>query len=127
MGVGFHRENIMWRWKFLGINFPEKILHWEDLTEFLYEIVSISYFLYADSMLHVYMFWRNVRGNFQHVWDCLRNFSVKGDFPRDGFSLGEFSAGKILHGGIYHGRKFPLRGGGGVSGKHFSHKGAFLE
>ena len=35
----FHGDNFQRGGKFLGINFPRKILHWRNLSEFLYEIL----------------------------------------------------------------------------------------
>ena len=38
----FSSENFQLRWKFPGLNFPGKILHWENLPELLLKILFIS-------------------------------------------------------------------------------------
>jgi len=41
LAVDFHGDNFAWGGKFPGVNFPGEVLHWGDLTEFLYEILFI--------------------------------------------------------------------------------------
>ena len=40
---------------FQGVNFSGEILHWGNLPEFLYKILLMSCFLFADSILCVEM------------------------------------------------------------------------
>ena len=97
-----------------GVNFPRKILQWGNLPRFLYKnYFYLSYFLSADSILHVEILRRTVQGKYLPCWDCVEYLSVCG---------GGFSAGEILHGGVFHGINSPvgifcgsifLLGGGG--------------
>ena len=52
-GITFHCDG-----SFQGVKFSGVILHWGNLLEFLYEILLISFFLFADSILHVGKFFQ---------------------------------------------------------------------
>ena len=70
-GTIFHGER-----SFQGLNFSEEILHYGNLPEFLYEILLVSYFLIADSILSAEMLRVIVRGKFSPGFNCLENKSV---------------------------------------------------
>ena len=58
-GIIFQGEGI-----FQGVDFSGKILHYENLLEFPYEILLMSCFLFADSILRVEMLMVIVRRKF---------------------------------------------------------------
>ena len=75
LGVGFWGDNFPYGGKFLGVSFSGEILHWEVLSEFLYEIsFYLSYFLFAYySIVHMEMFQENCPGEIFNMTRYLRN------------------------------------------------------
>jgi hypothetical protein len=94
LGVDFHGYNFLWRGKFPGVNILGKFLHLGSDRILIQNSFYSSYFLFANSILHVAMFWDNCpgkifsvfrypgkkfhgkgkeilwRGDFQRGWNC---------------------------------------------------------
>ena len=62
--------------RFQGVNFSRKILYQRNLPEFLYEILLMSCFLFADSILPVEKIRVGVLGKFSPGLNCLENKSM---------------------------------------------------
>ena len=58
---------------FKGINFSVEILHRGNLQEFLREILLMSYFLFAESILRVEMIRAIIRGKFSPGSNFIEN------------------------------------------------------
>ena len=58
------------------MNFSEEISHWDNLLEFLYEILLLSCYLFDDSILPVEMLSVTVRGEFLPGLNCLEEISL---------------------------------------------------
>ena len=69
---GFHWEDILYERKFLGggVNFSGEIIRWVNFLDFLYNFF-LSYFLFADLILHVEILRVIVRGKFLPKLNCL--------------------------------------------------------
>jgi len=78
-GAGSHGDNFPLGGKFSGMNCREEVLHWWELTEFLYEILVNCLTL---SLTTQFCMWRCsggiVRGLFSAYFDSRDNISTEG-------------------------------------------------
>ena len=100
----------------LGVNCPWENFKWEGIHLNSYPNLLPCwrpYFTFGDTAGEL------SGGYFQRSWNSLGD-SYMGGVPWQKFSMGELSTGVILHGEIFCGENFPLRG---FLEKHFPHRG----
>jgi len=80
--------------KFLGMKFPEKILNWGNLTEFLDEIILICLTFYLPAQFCAVEIWKC-------SWEIFGKIFDRDEIFLEDFFVGGFFVEEICNGGIF--------------------------